>query len=209
MVEPEVAFATLDDIIELGEDLVVYIVSRVLEKRKKELETLNRDTKPLEKITKPFPRITYKEAIKILKEKGSKIEFGDDFGAPEETILSNSFEKPVCVTHYPLKVKAFYMQPDPENPDLALCVDMLAPEGYGEIIGGGQRIHDYDLLLKKIKEHNLPVENYKWYLDLIKYGSVPHAGFGLGVERTVAWICKIDHIRETIPFPRMLYRMYP
>jgi len=209
MVEPEVAFATLDDIIELGEDLVVYIVSRVLEKRKKELETLNRDTKPLEKITKPFPRITYKEAIKILKEKGSKIEFGDDFGAPEETILSNSFEKPVCVTHYPLKVKAFYMQPDPENPDLALCVDMLAPEGYGEIIGGGQRIHDYDLLLKKIKEHNLPVENYQWYLDLRKYGSVPHAGFGLGVERTVAWICKIDHIRETIPFPRMLYRMYP
>jgi len=209
MVEPEVAFATLDDVIELGEDLVVYIVSRVLERRKKELETLNRDTKPLEKITKPFPRITYKEAIKILKEKGSKIEFGDDFGAPEETILSNSFEKPVCVTHYPLKVKAFYMQPDPENPDLALCVDMLAPEGYGEIIGGGQRIHDYDLLLKKIKEHNLPVENYQWYLDLRKYGTVPHAGFGLGVERTVAWICKIDHIRETIPFPRMLYRMYP
>ena len=209
MVEPEVAFATLDDVIELGEDLVVYIVSRVLERRKKELETLNRDTKPLEKITKPFPRITYKEAIEILKEKGSKIEFGDDFGAPEETILSNSFEKPVCVTHYPLKVKAFYMQPDPENPDLALCVDMLAPEGYGEIIGGGQRIHDYDLLLKKIKEHNLPVENYQWYLDLRKYGTVPHAGFGLGVERTVAWICKIDHIRETIPFPRMLYRMYP
>jgi len=209
MVEPEVAFATLDDVIELGEDLVVYIVSRVLERRKKELETLNRDTKPLEKITKPFPRITYKEAIEILKEKGSKIEFGDDFGAPEETILSNSFEKPVCVTHYPLRVKAFYMQPDPENPDLALCVDMLAPEGYGEIIGGGQRIHDYDLLLKKIKEHNLPVENYQWYLDLRKYGTVPHAGFGLGVERTVAWICKIDHIRETIPFPRMLYRMYP
>jgi|Deesub1362A_J573_1020465.scaffolds.fasta_scaffold00058_23 asparaginyl-tRNA synthetase len=209
MVEPEVAFATLNDIIELAEDLVVYIVSRVLDKRKKELETLNRDTKPLEKIAKPFPRITYKDAIKILKEKGFKIEFGDDFGAPEETILSNSFEKPVCVTRYPLKVKAFYMQPDPENPDLALCVDMLAPEGYGEIIGGGQRIHDYDLLLQKIKEHNLPIENYQWYLDLRKYGSVPHAGFGLGIERTVAWICKIDHIRETIPFPRMLYRMYP
>jgi asparaginyl-tRNA synthetase len=209
MVEPEVAFATLDDIIELGEDLIVYIISRVLDRRKKELEILNRDIKPLEKITKPFPRITYKEGISILKEKGSKIEFGDDFGAPEETILSKNFEKPVCVTHYPLKVKAFYMQPDPENPDLALCVDVLAPEGYGEIIGGGQRIHDYDLLLKKIKEHDLPIENYQWYLDLRKYGSVPHAGFGLGIERTVAWICKIDHIRETIPFPRMLYRMYP
>jgi asparaginyl-tRNA synthetase len=209
MVEPEIAYATLNDVIELGEELVVYIVSRVLDKRKKELEILERDIKPLEKVTRPFPRITYKEALTILKKKGTDVEFGDDFGAPEETILSESFEKPVSITHYPLKIKAFYMQPDPENPDLALCVDMLAPEGYGEIIGGGQRIHDYDLLLKRIKAHNLPIEDYQWYLDLRKYGSVPHAGFGLGVERTVAWICKIDHIRETIPFPRMLYRMSP
>ncbi|MFQ6082379.1 MAG: asparagine--tRNA ligase [Candidatus Aminicenantia bacterium] len=209
MVEPEVAFADLNDIIDLAEDFVVYIVQRILEKNKKELAVLERDIKPLEKIERPFPRITYEQALKIIKEKGSKIKWGDDFGAPDETLISEDSDKPVSITHYPLKAKAFYMQPDPKRPDLALCMDMIAPEGYGEIIGGSQRIHDYDLLLKRIKEHNLPREAYEWYLDLRKYGSVPHSGFGLGLERTVAWICKIDHIRETIPFPRMLYRVYP
>jgi len=209
MVEPEVAFAALDDITQLGEDLVVYIVERILNKRKRELEILERDTKPLEKIKKPFPRITYEEALKMIKEKGSQMEWGDDFGAQDETMVAESFNKPVCITHFPLKTKAFYMQPDPERPDLALCIDMLASEGYGEIIGGGQRIHDISLLEQKIKEHNLPEEAYKWYLDLRTYGSVPHSGFGLGIERTLAWLCKIKHIRETIPFPRLLYRIYP
>lgn len=209
MVEPEVAFATLDDIIELGEDLVVFIVERVVEKRRKELDILERDTKPLEKIKKPFPRITYKEAIEMIKKKGSKMEWGDDFGAPDETMISEFFDKPVNITHFPLSAKAFYMQPDPERPDLALCVDMLASEGYGELIGGGQRIHDLSLLEKRIKEHKLPREAYEWYLDLRKYGSVPHSGFGLGIERTLSWLCKIKHIRETIPFPRLLYRIYP
>ena len=209
MVEPEVAFATLEDTIELGEDLVVYIIDRILEKNQNELEVLERDTQPLEKIKKPFPRITYDEAVKKVIEKGSKMKWGDDFGAPEETLLSEIFDKPVSITHFPLNTKAFYMQPDPERPDLALCIDMIASEGYGEIIGGGQRIHDYDLLMKKIKEHKLPEEAYKWYLDLRQYGSVPHSGFGLGIERTVAWLCKLKHIRETIPFPRLLYRIYP
>lgn len=209
MVEPEVAFATLEDIIELGEDLVVYLVERILEKRKEELEILERDIQPLEKVKKPFPRITYDEAIKLLKKKGSAIEWGDDFGAPEETLISEIFDTPLCVTHFPAKIKAFYMQPDPEREDVVLGVDFLASEGYGEIIGGGQRIHDLELLEKRIKEQNLPREAYEWYIDLRKYGSVPHAGFGLGVERTLAWICKIKHIRETIPFPRLLYRIYP
>jgi len=209
MVEPEVAFATLDDIIDLGDDLIVYIVERVLERRKKELEILERDTKPLEKVKKPFPRVTYEEAIHMIKKKGSKMEWGDDFGATDETLVSEFFDKPVNITHFPLKAKAFYMEPDPEQKDSALCVDMLAPEGYGEIIGGGQRIHDLSLLEKRIKEHNLPKEAYEWYLDLRKYGSVPHSGFGLGIERTLSWLCKIKHIRETIPFPRLLYRIYP
>jgi asparaginyl-tRNA synthetase len=209
MVEPEVAFATLDDIIDLGDDLIVYIVERVLERRKKELEILERDTKPLEKAKKPFPRVTYEEAIHMIKKKGSKMEWGDDFGATDETLVSEFFDKPVNITHFPLKAKAFYMEPDPEQKNLALCVDMLAPEGYGEIIGGGQRIHDLSLLEQRIKEHNLPKEAYEWYLDLRKYGSVPHSGFGLGIERTLSWLCKIKHIRETIPFPRLLYRIYP
>lgn len=209
MVEPEVAFATLDDIIQLGEDLVLYIVECILEKKKKELEILERDTKPLEKVKKPFPRITYEEILGKIKEKGSKMEWGDDFGAPDEALVSKIYDKPVSITHFPLSTKAFYMQPDPDRPDLALCVDMLAPEGYGEIIGGGQRIHDFSLLEQKIKEHKLPDEAYKWYLDLRKYGSVPHSGFGLGIERTLSWICKIKHIREAIPFPRLLYRIYP
>ncbi|MFP4082850.1 MAG: asparagine--tRNA ligase [Candidatus Aminicenantes bacterium] len=209
MVEPEVAFAALDDTIQLGEDLVLFIIQRVLEKRKTELAILERDTNPLERIKKPFPCLTYDEAVKKLKEKGSKMEWGDDFGAPEETLVSELFDNPVCITHFPAKIKAFYMQPAPENPEVVLGVDMLASEGYGEIIGGGQRIHDPDLLEKKIKEHDLPREAYQWYVDLRKYGSVPHAGFGLGIERTLAWICKIKHIRETIPFPRLLYKIYP
>lgn len=209
MVEPEVAFATLEDIIELGEDLIVYIMERILEQNKKELEVLERDTKPLERIRKTFPRLTYDEAQKMLKKKGSKMEWGDDFGAAEEALISEIFDLPVIITHFPAKIKAFYMQPDEKRPELALGVDMLASEGYGEIIGGGQRIHDLDLLEKKIKEFKLPREDYKWYLDLRKYGSVPHSGFGLGIERMLSWICKIKHIRETIPFPRLLNKIYP
>jgi asparaginyl-tRNA synthetase len=209
MVEPEVAFATLEDITELGEDLIVYLIERILDKNKKELEVLERDTKPLELVKKPFPRLTYDEAQKMLKKKGSKMEWGDDFGAPEETLLSELYDLPVSITHFPAMIKAFYMQPDPKRPELALGVDIMASEGYGEIIGGGQRIHDLDLLEKKIKEFKLPREDYEWYLDLRKYGSVPHSGFGLGIERTLGWICKIKHIRETIPFPRLLYKIYP
>jgi len=209
MVEPEVAFATLEDITELGEDLVLFIIQRVLEKRKDDLDVLERNTKCLEAIRKPFPRLTYDEAVAKLKAKGSTIEWGDDFGAPEEAIISEIFPDPVCVTRFPAKIKAFYMQPDAGRPDLVLGVDFLASEGYGEIIGGGQRIHDLALLERRIKENNLPREAYEWYLDLRKYGAFPHSGFGLGVERTVAWICGTKHIRETIPFPRLLYRIYP
>jgi asparaginyl-tRNA synthetase len=209
MVEPEVAFATLEDITELGEDLVVYLIERILEQNKKDLNVLERDTKPLEQVKKPFPRLTYDEARKMLKKKGSKMEWGDDFGAPEETLLSEIFDPPVSITHFPAKIKAFYMQPDEKRPELVLGVDMMASEGYGEIIGGGQRIHDLDLLEKKIKEFKLARKDYEWYLDLRKFGSVPHSGFGLGIERMLAWICKIKHIRETIPFPRLLYKIYP
>ncbi len=209
MVEPEVAFATLRDTIELGEDLILFILERVLAARKHDLEVLERDTAKLEAIVKPFPRLTYDEALPKLKEKGSAISWGDDFGAPEETIISEIYPSPVCVTHFPSKIKAFYMQPDAVRPELALGVDFLASEGYGEIIGGGQRIHDPVLLEQRIKEHELPPEAYAWYIDLRKYGTFPHSGFGLGVERTVAWICGIKHIRETIPFPRLLYRIYP
>lgn len=209
MVEPEVAFATLEDIIELGQDLIMFILERVLERRKQDLEILERDTALLERITKPFPRLTYDEAVKQLIENGSQMVYGDDFGAPEETILSRLYDRPVCVTHFPAKIKAFYMQPDPLRPDLALGVDFMASEGYGEIIGGGQRIHDLELLERRIQEFNLPKEAYEWYIDLRRYGTFPHSGFGLGLERTVAWICKLPHIRETIPFPRLLYRIYP
>lgn len=209
MVEPEVAFARLEDTIDLGEDLVLFILDRVLSRRKNDLEDLERDPAKLESISKPFPRLTYDEALPRLQEKGSAIRYGEDFGAPEETIISDLFPSPVCVTHFPAKIKAFYMQPDEQRPDLALGVDFLASEGYGEIIGGGQRIHDPDLLARRLKEHNLPPEPYQWYIDLRKYGSVPHSGFGLGIERVVAWICGIKHIRETIPFPRLLYRIYP
>jgi asparaginyl-tRNA synthetase len=209
MVEPEVAFATLQDVIGLGEDLILFIMERVLTKRRLELETLERDPKPLEAIAKPFPRLTYDEAVPVLREKGSTIEWGGDFGAPEETIISELYTSPVCVTHFPTAIKAFYMQPAPENPDVVLGVDFLASEGYGEVIGGGQRIHDLALLEKRLEEHKLPREAYEWYLDLRKYGSVPHSGFGMGIERMVSWICGIKHIRETIPFPRLLYRIYP
>ncbi len=209
MVEPEVAFATLEDTIELGQDLVLFILERVLTARKHDLEVLERDVAKLQSIRKPFPRLTYEDALPKLKDKGSAISWGDDFGAPEETIISEIYPSPVCVTHFPSKIKAFYMQPDAARPDLALGVDFLASEGYGEIIGGGQRIHDPALLEQRIRENGLPPEAYAWYVDLRKYGTFPHSGFGLGVERTVAWICGIKHIRETIPFPRLLYRIYP
>jgi asparaginyl-tRNA synthetase len=209
MVEPEMAFASLDDVMALAEGLVVYVVGRVLERRKKELQTLERDTTKLEKVQPPFPRVSYDEAADILKKKGLPFEWGGDFGAPDETAISEDFDRPVCVHRYPSAVKAFYMKPDPGRPDVALGVDVLAPEGYGEIIGGGERLADLDLLLKRIKEHELPQDAFEWYLDLRRYGSVPHAGFGMGIERVVAWICGLEHLREAIPYPRMLYRIYP
>jgi asparaginyl-tRNA synthetase len=209
MLEPEAAYAELNDMMDLGEGLVSAIVQGVVKNKSRELETLKRDITKLENIKPPFPRITYEEAIGVLQEVGNPAKFGDDFGGDEETIISSSFDRPVMVHHYPAAIKAFYMQPDAHRPDLALSFDMLAPEGYGEIIGGSQRIHDYDLLVKRLKENNLPVESFQWYLDLRRYGSVPHAGFGLGLERTVAWICGAEHIREVIPFPRMIYRVYP
>jgi len=209
MVEPEAAYVELEENNEIQENMIAYIVKQVLEKKKNELKLLERDISKLELIKTPFPRISYDEAIDILKNNGSKIEWGDDFGGEDETILSQRYEKPVFVLRYPIKCKAFYMKPDPQRPEVALCADLLASEGYGEIIGGGQRIDDYHLLEKRIKEHNLPRESYEWYLDLRKYGSVPHSGFGLGIERTVAWICGLSHIRETIPFPRMLNKIYP
>ena len=209
MVEPEIAYATLDDIMDIAEDFVCYIIERVLDKGRKYLNTLERDISKLENIKKPFPRITYTEAIEILHKNGNDTPWGEDFGGDEETIISNSFDKPVLIHRYPAEVKAFYMKRDPEDERLALCVDMLAPEGYGEIIGGGQREDDYDKLLESIKRHNLPVEAFEWYLDLRRYGSVPHSGFGLGLERTVAWITGVPHVRECIPFPRLLNRLSP
>jgi asparaginyl-tRNA synthetase len=215
MVEPEIAFATLDDLMDLAEALIAFQVKRCLEGRRNDLATVGRDLAKLEKITAPFPRITYDEAVHRLEEghaKGAletKFEWGGDLGSPDETYLSSQFEKPVMVHRYPAKIKAFYMEPDPERPELALCVDVLAPEGYGEIIGGSQRIASYDLLLQRIREHGLPEEAFRWYLDLRKFGSVPHGGFGMGIERAVSWICGLEHVRETIPFPRMLHRLYP
>jgi asparaginyl-tRNA synthetase len=209
MVEPEVAFAELEDTMELAEGLICFIVERVLARRRTELEVLERDTAALEKVAKPFPRLSYDEAVTRLQAAGSQIHWGGDFGGGDETILSEQFASPLMVHRYPSEVKAFYMQPDPERPEVALCVDVLAPEGYGEIIGGGQRIHDYDLLVERLRRHNLPLEPFQWYLDLRKYGTAPHSGFGMGIERVVAWICRLDHLREAIPFPRMLYRIYP
>ncbi len=209
MLEPEAAYAELGDMMALGEGLVSAIVQSVLKNKSRELEMLKRDTKMLESVKPPFPRISYEDAIALLQKRGNPAKFGDDIGGDEETIISNEFDRPVMVHRYPAAIKAFYMQPDAERPDLALAFDMLAPEGYGEIIGGSQRIHDYDLLVKRLREHNLPEEAFQWYLDLRRYGSVPHAGFGMGLERTVAWICGAEHIREVIPFPRMIYRVYP
>jgi len=215
MVEPEVAYAELDDLMELGEGLISFVVKRCLERRRVDLQTIGRDISKLEKIEPPFPRLSYDDAVKNLQEghaKGlleSKFEWGGDLGSPDETYLSAQFDKPVMVHRYPAQVKAFYMEPDPQRPELALCVDVLAPEGYGEIIGGSQRMASHDLLLQRIREHNLPEEAFQWYLDLRKFGSVPHGGFGMGIERVVAWICGLEHVRETIPFPRMLYRLYP
>ena len=215
MVEPEVAYATLDDVMELAEGLIGFIVKRCLERRRTDLQTIGRDITKLEKIAPPFPRISYDDAVKNLQEghaKGAletKFEWGGDLGSPDETYLSAQFDKPVMVHRYPAKVKAFYMEPDPQRPDLALCVDVLAPEGYGEIIGGSQRMASHELLLQSINEHGLPESAFRWYLDLRKFGSVPHGGFGMGIERAVAWICGLEHVRETIPFPRMLYRLYP
>jgi asparaginyl-tRNA synthetase len=209
MVEPEVAYATLDDVMGLAEDLLVEVVARVLDRRRTELKVLERDTSKLEAVKKPFPRISYDDAVKRLQAQGLPIDWGGDFGGPDETALSEAFDRPVMVHRYPAAVKAFYMKPDPERPELALGVDVLAPEGYGEIIGGGERLADLDLLLARIKEHNLPQDAFEWYLDLRRYGSVPHGGFGMGIERAVSWICKLEHVRETIPYPRMLYRLYP
>jgi asparaginyl-tRNA synthetase len=209
MLEPEAAYAHLEDMIQLGEGLVSAIVQSAVKNRSRELEAIGRDVKKLEKIAPPFPRISYDEAIKVLQKAGNPAKWGDDFGGDEETIISKEFDKPVVIHRYPTAMKAFYMAMDPERPELALSFDMIAPEGYGEIIGGGERQSSYETLVKRIREHNLPEESFKWYLDLRRYGSVPHAGFGLGLERTVAWICGTEHIREVIPFPRMLYRVYP
>ena len=209
MVEPEMAFATLDDAAVLAEELVTSVVSRVLETKLQELTILERDTTALSKVSLPFPRITYDEAIEILKEQGQATTWGDDFGGTDETILAKQYDRPVIIHRYPASVKAFYMKADPEQPKLSLSMDVLAPEGYGEIIGGGQRLDDYDELLSQLHKHKLPEEAFKWYLDLRRYGTVPHSGFGMGIERVVAWLCGLDHLREAIPYPRMLYRMYP
>jgi len=215
MVEPEMTYATLDDVMNVGEELILYIVERVLNDRQEELKTLERDVSRLEAIAKPFPRVHYDEAVKILQEgfqKGeleSNFEWGGDFGAPDETYISKRFDAPVFVHHFPAVIKAFYFERDRERPELALGADLLAPEGYGEVIGGGERARDLDFLEKQIEEHNLPREAFEWYLDLRRFGAVPHAGFGMGIERCTAWMCGIEHVRETIPFPRMLYRLKP
>jgi len=215
MIEPEVAYATLEDIMDLAEGLISFLVARCLERRRADLKTIGRDVAKLEKVVPPFPRISYDEAVRLLQEAHAKgalendFAWGGDLGSPDETFLSSQFDQPVLVHRYPASVKAFYMEPDPNRPELALCVDVLAPEGYGEIIGGSQRIASYDLLRERIREHGLPEAAFQWYLDLRRYGSVPHAGFGMGIERAVAWICGLEHVRETIPFPRMLHRLYP
>jgi asparaginyl-tRNA synthetase len=209
MLEPEAAYAHLEDMMQLGEGLVSAVVRSVVKNRPRELAAIQRDVAKLEKIVPPFPRVTYDEAIKVLQKAGNPAKWGDDFGGDEETIISKEFDKPVIIHRYPAAMKAFYMATDEQRPELSLSFDMIAPEGYGEIIGGGERQSNYETLLKRLREHNLPEESFQWYLDLRRYGSVAHAGFGLGLERTVAWICGTEHIREVIPFPRMLYRVYP
>jgi asparaginyl-tRNA synthetase len=209
MVEPEVAFLEFDGLCELAEDFVCSLVSRVLDRCGEELAVLERDTDQLEKIGKPFPHITYAEAIEKLNREGHSIEWGEDFGAEEETNLVRGLDRPLMVSRFPAAIKAFYMEPDPDNPELALALDVLAPEGYGEIIGGSQRIHDGELLEARIREHDLPSEAFEWYLDVRRYGTFPHSGFGMGIERFIAWICGAKHLRQTIPYPRLLYRIYP
>ena len=209
MVEPEMSYATLDDVMTLAEELVASVVGRVLETRHRELAVLERDTAPLKRVRVPFPRVSYDDAVKILKERGLPFEWGGDFGGPDETALAEHFEQPVVIHRFPSAIKAFYMKPDPERSDLSLSVDLLAPEGYGEIIGGGQRLDDYDLLLERLQAHDLSRETFEWYLDLRRYGSVPHGGFGMGIERVVAWLCGLEHVREAIPYPRTLYRLSP
>src|SRR6201996_4010886 len=215
MVEPEVAYADLDDLMKLAEEFLSFLVERVLTRRALDLKAIGRDTTRLESGTPPFPRVTYDQAVGMLHEAfaagklESKFEYGNAFGSPDETYISSQFDRPVMVHRYPAAVKAFYMEPDPQNPNLALCVDVLAPEGYGEVIGGSQRVASYELLKKRIEEHKLPLEAFSWYLDLRRYGSVPHAGFGMGIERAVAWVCGLEHVRETIPFARTLNRIFP
>jgi len=209
MVEPEMAYADLEDVKRVAEELVVYLIGRVLENRKEELKALERDTTKLEKAIAPFPRMSYDEAVKILQAKGSEIHWGGDFGNTDETLLTQGFDQPVIIDRFPTEIKAFYFQTDPARPEVALGVDFIAPEGYGEIIGGGQRIHDLALLETRLQEHHLPREAFEWYLDLRRFGTVPHGGFGMGVERFVAWMCGLEHVRETIPYPRMLYRTRP
>src|SRR5579871_976235 len=209
MVEPEMAYATLEDAKQLAEGLIVHVIGRVLENRRADLEALERDISRLETVKAPFPRMSYDQAVKALQSKGSEIQWGGDFGGPDETMITEGLDRPLIVDRYPTQVKAFYFEPDTDRPELALAVDVIAPEGYGEIVGGGQRIHDLNLLLKRLEEHKLPPEAFNWYLDLRKFGSVPHSGFGMGIERFVAWMCGLEHIRETIPYPRMLYRTKP
>jgi asparaginyl-tRNA synthetase len=209
MLEPEVAFLEFDGLQQLAEEFVSYIVGRAVERCGEELKTLERDVTKLANVQAPFPRITYRDAIELLAGKGMEVKFGDDIGGDEETVIANSFDRPVIITRYPTAIKAFYMQPDPEDPNVVLGMDIIAPEGYGEIIGGSQRIHDHDLLLQRIQEHGLPVDAFQWYLDVRKYGTFPHSGFGMGLERVVAWVSGVHHLRETIPYPRMLNRIYP
>ena len=209
MLEPEAAYAHLEDMMALGEGLVSHVVQSVLRNRAREMETLKRDVSKLEPVKPPFPRITYEQALEILRQHGHDVKFGDDFGGDEETTLSQQYDRPVMIHRYPASIKAFYMEPDRARPDLALGFDVLASEGYGEIIGGGERISSYELLLKRLRDNGLPEQAFQWYLDLRRYGSVPHAGFGMGLERVVAWICGTEHVREVIPFPRMIYRVYP
>jgi asparaginyl-tRNA synthetase len=209
MVEPEMAFAHLQDALELAQNMICFVVARVLETRGEELKTLERDVSKLARVQAPFPWLHYDDAMKLLHEKGSQTPHGSDFGGTDETLIAEAFDRPVVVHRFPAAIKAFYMEPDPERPDLSLSADILAPEGYGEIVGGGERISDADLLLKRLHEHELPEESFRWYLDLRRFGSFPHAGFGMGIERVVTWICGLEHLRETIAFPRTLYRIYP
>jgi asparaginyl-tRNA synthetase len=209
MVEPELAFAHLQDAMQVAQDMICFTVQRVLETRRAELETLERDVSKLERIQPPFPWLHYDEAIELIRSKGSKTEWGSDFGGTDETIIAEAYDRPVVVHRFPAQIKAFYMEPDPDRPELSLSADILAPEGYGEIVGGGERMSSAEKLQQQIEKHQLPEESFRWYLDLRRYGSVPHAGFGMGIERAVTWICGIEHLRETIAFPRMLYRIYP